>query len=383
MEAGTQLRVAIIQRVLPYYRLSFVRKLREKLESHAIDLRLIYGQEQPATVPKSVDLEDSWATNIRNLYINTPAGELVWQPCLRYLQDVDLVIVEQANRLLVNYPLQFFWRNRTHKLAFWGHGANFQAQDKRGFKEKLKSSFAGKVDWWFAYTDASAALVRSAGYPSERISVVNNSIDTEELKAAMLAVTPEQKLSMRKQLGLGAGPVALYCGGMYPDKKLTFLLDAAKRTREKVKDFHLILIGSGPDEELVASAAAKHLWIHYPGAVFGTERAVYFALSDLMMMPGLVGLAIVDCFVAGIPLFTTRIPIHSPEIVYLENGQNGVITSFDVAEYADEVAKYLLDNDRMAAVVKGCAQSAGRYTLDAMVENFATGVFAVLDGMPD
>lgn len=383
METGRQLRVAIIQRVLPHYRLSFMRRLREKLETHAIDLRLIYGQERPDTVPKSVDLTDSWATKIKNLYIDTPVGELVWQPCLRYLQDVDLLIVEQANRLLVNYPLQFFWRNRTRNLAFWGHGTNFQAQNRRGFKEKLKSLFAGKVDWWFAYTDYSAALVRSAGYPSERITVVNNSIDTEELKTAILSVTPEQKLSIRNQLGLGAGPVALYCGGMYPDKKLTFLFDAAEQIREKVKDFHLILIGSGPNEELVKSAAAKHFWIHYPGAVFGAERAVYFALSDLMMMPGLVGLAIVDCFVAGIPLFTTRIPIHSPEIVYLENGQNGIITPFDVEQYADEVAKYLLDNDRMAALVKGCTKSASRYTLDAMVENFSAGVFALLDGVSD
>ena len=377
------MRVAIVQRVFPHYRLSFMRKLREKLESHAIDLRLVYGQERPATVPKSVDLADSWATKIKNQYIDTPVGELVWQPCLSYLQNVDLLIVEQANRLLVNYPLQFFWRNRKRKLAFWGHGANFQAQNKSGFKEKLKASFVGKVDWWFAYTGSSAALVRSAGYPSERITVVNNSIDTEGLETAMRSVTPEQKLSIRERLGLGEGPVALYCGGMYPEKQLSFLLDAAKQLRKIVPDFNIILIGSGPDEDLVVEEAAKHSWIHYPGAVYGAERAVYFSLSNLMMMPALVGLAIVDSFVAGVPLFTTDIPVHGPEIFYLENEQNGIMTPFDLAQYVDGVAKYLRDKEQMTTLVKGCAESASRYTLDAMVENFATGVSAVLDGAAD
>ena len=121
----------------------------------------------------------------------------------------------------------------------------------------------------------------------------------------------------------------------------------------------------------------------FRSAVYGAERAVYFSLSNLMMMPALVGLAIVDSFVAGVPLFTTDIPVHGPEIFYLENEQNGIMTPFDLAQYVDGVAKYLRDKEQMTTLVKGCAESASRYTLDAMVENFATGVSAVLDGAAD
>jgi L-malate glycosyltransferase len=40
-----------------------------------------------------------------------------------------------------------------------------------------------------------------------------------------------------------------------------------------------------------------------------------------MLMPGLVGLAVLDAFADGIPRVTTVIEYHSPEIEYLVPGR--------------------------------------------------------------
>ena len=167
---------------------------------------------------------------------------------------------------------------------------------------------------------------------------------------------------------------------MYPNKQMPFLLRAATRLHGQIKDFKLILIGSGPDEGLVREMAEQNDWMHYLGAIYGAERAEYFALADVMLMPGLVGLAIVDSFIAGLPIITTDIPVHSPEIAYLENGINGIMTTFDINDYVSAVADCLCNTDRLEALKLGCRQSAGRYTLDAMVNNFADGIMAGLPG---
>ena len=371
--------VVIVQRVLPHYRVAFFSRLSRCLRVCGVRLRVVYGQELPGTVPRSVHPGEDWAQFVANRYW-TPGGvEMVWQNCSRFVRSADLVIVEQANRLLVNYLFLMLRKFGRLRVAYWGHGRNLQSAARSSVRERLKLGILTEVDWWFAYTRLSAGIVSAAGYPSERITVVDNSIDTGEFKQAIEAVTQQQLEAIRERLGLGAGPVGLYCGGMYPDKHLSFLLEAAERLHDELGNFSLVVIGSGPDLGVVEYAAVRHPWIHYIGPRYGIERAVYFGLGDVMLMPGLVGLAIVDCFVAGLPMFTTDIPIHSPEIAYLENGRNGVMTSYSVEDYVASVVAYLKDADRMNRLRDGCRLSAGRYTLESMVEKFCEGVLACLD----
>jgi hypothetical protein len=54
-------------------------------------------------------------------------------------------------------------------------------------------------------------------------------------------------------------------------------------------------------------------------------------------MPGLVGLVIIDNFVTQLPMFTTdnNNNIHSPEVSYLQNDVNGVMTANTLDDYVD------------------------------------------------
>lgn len=52
--------------------------------------------------------------------------EIFWQPVLGHVSGADLVIVEQATKLLVNYVLLAQQALGRTKFAFWGHGENFQ-----------------------------------------------------------------------------------------------------------------------------------------------------------------------------------------------------------------------------------------------------------------
>jgi len=165
---------------------------------------------------------------------------------------------------------------------------------------------------------------------------------------------------------------------MYPEKRLGFILDVCKVVRESIPDFHMIFIGSGVDSVKVKAMAEEEPWIHYVGPKFGVERVKYFKMASLQMMPGLVGLGIVDSFALETPIFTTEYPYHSPEIEYLKNDINGVMTADSFDTYSQTIIE-TLKSEKYLDLIEGCRRSAEVVTLENMVENFKNGILACLN----
>lgn len=368
--------VTILQRILPHYRVPFFDGLCRELRKANIRLQVFYGQEEPGAVPQTVNISSDWAFFARNSYLSLAGRQFVYQHLPKDSELGSLVIFEQAARLLNNYPL-LLRKNKGRKTAFWGHGANLQAG--KGLAEKVKKRLLRQVDWWFAYTDMSRALVVDSGFDPSRVTDVQNSIDTKtfekDLKRA--GQSNDADLLLARE-GITSRNFALYCGGLYANKKLDFLIQAACLVKEKVDDFELVVIGSGPDEEIVKQAAAKHDWLHYLGPKFGTERAPYFNRAQILLMPGSVGLVILDSFVAQVPLLTTDNGTHGPEIAYLQHGENGLMSSYDTGQYAQEVVRVLQSPELLSQLQRGCRKSAMKYSIEAMAAHFSAGVQACL-----
>ena len=373
--------VSIVQRILPHYRLAFFERLRERLGHKGIDLRLCYGQEQPGTRPGSVEFQGSWVRRVRNRYLSKgPSGSAaVWQPCLRELSKSDLVIAEHASRLLINYPLALLSRFGGPRLALWGHGTNLQRTGKPQFADRVRDAQIHGAHWWFAYTALSARLVEGAGFPRDRITVVNNSIDTASLAEAVASTPAHVRNELRRDLDLPPHGVGIFCGRLVAEKRLDLLRAACDLVYAERKDFRLIVIGDGPQEPQVLAMAGTCPWLRFVGAKYGTALAPYLAVSDFMLMPGLVGLVIVDSFAAGVPLITTDHRTHSPEIEYLRHGENALMTGVDAGALANAIIDLVDSRDQLLRLRSGCRESAREYTLDRMVERFSAGVCAALE----
>ncbi len=216
--------------------------------------------------------------------------------------------------------------------------------------------------------------MRGLGFPSEKITVVQNAIDTKRLASQVETARRMDEVSRCPHR-------CLFVGGMYPEKRLDFLLEGAQLIRDAVPDFELALIGAGPDQGIAERAASDYEWIRYLGPLFDDDLAKEYASARLVLMPGLVGLGVLDSFAAGVPMVTTAVPFHSPEIEYLVDGVNGVIVEdWDSVEaYAGAVTELLLDDRRREQLAHGCRESAKRYTVEEMVRRFADGVLLALD----
>ena len=376
------MRVTIVQRVLPHYRVPFFARLHDDLAARNIALRLVYGDERSGTVPRTTRIDAPWVQWIDNRYFVVRGREIVWQPALAALRHSSLIVLEQASRLLINHVLMTGAFMGDARLAFWGHGKSFQsggsAFDRVG--ASLARAPFRRADWFFAYTEHSLPALEAAGFPLDRTTVVRNSIDTRELSESVAEVTAEQRARLRAELGIAGENVALYCGGMYPNKRIRFLLDACERVQAAVPDFHLVLVGDGPDEKIVRVAAARHPWVHHVGAKFGRDRAPYFAISKALLMPGAVGLVVVDAFAARCPMVTTNLPIHGPEISYLKPNVNGLITPDNLEAYAAALIELLNEPVLHGRLVEGCAAAANETSIEAMSRNFTEGVVRCLYG---
>lgn len=238
----------------------------------------------------------------------------------------------------------------------------------------VKARVSRLPHWWFAYTSDTAALVAATGYPADRITVVDNAIETEALVQLAETITNREILEFREAHGIRSRNVALFVGGMYPEKRLRFLIGAARNIRLAVPDFELILVGAGPSQEVAREAASSLPWVHYTGPLFGREKATAFATAKTLLMPGLVGLAVLDSFAFSRPIVTTNIDYHSPEISYVVDRENGLITEDDIASYAAVVGQLFRDPALESRLRDGCHRSAKRYTLHNMVDRFSYGV---------
>jgi glycosyltransferase involved in cell wall biosynthesis len=152
-------------------------------------------------------------------------------------------------------------------------------------------------------------LVQSV--PCERIHRIANGVDTDRFQPA----TAAQRLQLRHQLGLPAGPVLVYTGRLVSYKGLPLLLDAWREICSR-RPGTLVLVGEGGGDrhnceaQLNAYAATHGLGerLRFAGAV--TQVEDWLRAADLFVFPTeneAFGLSLVEAMACGLPVVTTGV----------------------------------------------------------------------------
>lgn len=376
--SGGRPRVLIIEPWIKYYRVPFLTQLQSTLSDEGIELVVAYSRPNSVHAVRmdNAELPAEWGHRVNAYWL---ANRLVYQPLWTEIGRADLVIVRSEVKHLISYGLLIMSALGAKKVAYWGLGPN-RHPDRTPFAEWIKERLCAKVDWWFAYTPSIVEYLKKRGMPPERITNVQNATDTTELRRLMNGITHDDLRKAKQALtGTCDSAVGLYCGLMGEIKALPLLLEAAKRVKQKCPQFHLVLIGNGPDRAWLEQAIAHEPWIHYLGSQYGEQSALYYKMADVFLLAGTAGLAVVDSFAAGLPLLVTELPTHPPEISYVVDGVNGRIVPHDAVAFAESIQDVLSSPSLMTKLRDGALESGSQYTMEAMVRNFSTGIKKCLE----
>ena len=204
--------VVIVQHGLTHYRLPFFNSLREQLRAYDIKLRLLYSHPEQRRGQGSLfnyhytDLDWAEVISSRGLL-----KHFVVQSLRHKVTDTDLLIFTHENRFILSHAYYLLPVVHRPKVAFWGHGWNHQAENLDSLKERLRTWSGRRSHWYFAYTGNVRKKLIELGYDPEKVTDVQNSIQTPEFTP-----DPRQIQSIRQEFGLiRTSSVALFCGKMY------------------------------------------------------------------------------------------------------------------------------------------------------------------------
>lgn len=371
-------KIVFVQTINAEYRIPFFKQVHEKCRASGIHFRLYTGQRHPSEGNTKDEFILPFESKIRNKYINLGKRRyLVWQPCLKAIVGADMVITNQATKNLLIYLLLLLKPFLNIKLCFWGHGKNFQAAKESSLSEVVKFWFSKKADHWFAYNSKTVEVLQFLKYPQEKITNVENAIDTTQLMKEYYSVPNAILEVLRAKHNItDCTRVGVFCSRLYYDKNIPFLLNSLQKIYIQLnKQFHFFVIGTGSEEDKIETFSQENsTWFTKCGALYGQDKAAVFRLSDIQIFPGLVGLHVLDSFATETPIVTTDNPIHSPEIRYLQDGENGLISEYTINDFVTMCLKVFNDKELLGHLRTGCKLSAKRYTIENMSANFFSGI---------
>ena len=188
------------------------------------------------------------------------------------------------------------------------------------------------------YDILNYALANGADAERSTVFLVGNLIDSFHFEEA-----PEDRPSVRGELGLDDRPLAICVGRLEPDKHPEDVVRAVAQARLRERGVVALLVGDGTMRPQL-EAMARELGVE-DDVVFAGNRdqrwiAAAYSSADIVLSP-VTGRALVEAQLSGTPVVAYDVDWQS-ELVH--DGETGLLTPYrDVEAMADAVDRLLAD----------------------------------------
>lgn len=379
VEEASPVRVAqLLNADLRPYRLPFLDRLAARED---VRLTLYAGRAAPhrGAPTESLPTVPVEVVPVANHFWPGPGSRMMWQGgALGLLRsDADVVVCAEVVHNLTVWAIRLLHRRFGKRLVLIGFFYRPPGSPVPWVRDALRRYLRASASALISYTDRGKGALLEAGVDPGRVFVSQNTLDTERLMRLADAVTDAERAELRQRLGAGGRRVLLYLGRLLPVKRADVAVEAMRHLARQAEPPLLVVVGDGPERPALEERAGD-LPVRFVGATYDLELlARYFAVADLLVLPGRVGLTCVHGFANGVPCLTSSdtAVVQSPEYDYVEDGVNGVILAGPDPELlASAVAALLEDDTRMEALRRGARASAEGLGMGRMVDAFAAAV---------
>lgn len=344
--------ILLIEQELPHYRAPVFAALNESL---AGDLVVCYGQPLATSDHTTVneDLLPFKHLKVKTLWI--AKGKLYVQNLFRMFPLVgssDVVIMRDSSRSLSLYVLVCYCKLRGIPVVLWGQAySRYRAFDpQKNLVDKIHLLRVWLADAYACYTkeirDELAKYV-----PESKLFVATNTLNTRQMLPFRDRLVAEGKENVKQRLGLERKHYLSFVGRLQPRKQIPYLLDVYKILKRGYHlDIGLLIIGKGSQEPLLREQVAANGLddVHFLGFMPLEEAGEYLLASDVMVIPGWLGLAVNHAFMFGLPvvsqLFGENLRSHAPEASFVRHGVTGWFSDTGDKEAMARGISHILDN---------------------------------------
>ena len=372
--------ILIFQRILTNYRLPIFKKLNEE-----VGVVLCLGKNGPKNTYLIKTKPDFGHIIIKDLYPVASKEKLVFQdvftPIFKYKPEI--VIIEFALSIISNWFFLFLQPFFKYKIILWSHGYS----RKRGFNpkislsDKLRRYWMNKADAIILYSYNSKKLIGPFVSKKEKIFVAPNILDTKRLLRIRDDLEKSGKGTIRREINFKKKYNLIYLGRLLKEKEPDKLLDVFKIVSRKLKSIELHFVGEGPlYSKLLEKSVGLNVrfWGNISDDIFLGK--LLFS-SDIMIIPGDIGLSVVHSFCFDCPVVTKKQgkegPFHGPEIEYLINGVTGFLVEYgNNGKMANTISNYLLSSndvkDRFKDNIRKMIEN--KCSIDSMIDGFKKAI---------
>ena len=246
-----------------------------------------------------------------------------------------------------NLPSALPMKNASGKKVLTLHGIYSEQIDALHGKTtgKLSSSYEKDALTW---ADVITVITKEAhDYYTKsgfKVSLVPNAIDLSSL--------PKQKEKLyEKQV--------IYAGRLSKEKGILDLLEMSKKLPD---DTHLLILGSGPEEEKVKEADKSHPNIHFMGYQPRERTISLIRGSDLLIQPSIVeGISstLLEAMACKIPVIATNVG-GNKEI--LEHGKTGILVELhSPTKILEETLDLLSNREKSSSLMEEAFNKVQKY----------------------
>lgn len=296
------------------------------------------------------------------------------------------VVIHQGSPGILSLPITWIWcRLQGIKFVLWTHGFERHQgfKPKRSFRSFLRLLYFRMADGVLFYTKMRRDFFDKI-LPSDKLFYATNTVDTTHLIKLREMFKMEDAECIKKELMMSDHFNIVFIGRLLKDKLADHLIKVTAKLKDDGIKVKTHIIGDG--DELAALKKTSYEFglkddVVFYGAIFDDAQSgkiLYF--SDVMVMPGYIGLAINHAYCFDLPVVTYRQgpngPFHSPEIDYLEDGETGMLVEpFNI----DALTTCLLQLRQQPALLAAQKKNVSRKVEELTIEKMESGFIVCIE----
>ena len=342
-------KIVLVDQEMPHYRAQVLSALQESLSAELVVYSPPNWEWQHFLEPGGDDIRFQHK-RIKAKWF--PRKKLLWLNYFKILAKEgrpDILILRHWVRHPLLIPFLFWCRIRGIRVVVWGQGFS-RNRSFRPYCNVFDALNLLIVKLGRAYVGYSDAVIEAlARYEKrEKLFVARNTLNLKPLDSIIEELESEGKASVKQRIGLDRADYLIFVGRLQKRKRVDFLIAAFLEIVKAKHDVGLLIVGDGPERE----DFKKHIEgsgsndIRLLGAMDFRESSPYLFCSDVMVIPGWLGLAVNHGFRFGLPVVTCagndNGTGHPPEIEWLQDGVNGKVSKSETpVEFGRDILEAL------------------------------------------